>query len=73
MADETEQDKRIESLEIRLMHLEATLDELTATLLKQEDRSRLQQETIKQLENQINGLQSRQAGSSTDESAPPHY
>lgn len=73
MSDEAEQNKRIESLEVRLMHLEAALDELTATLLKQEESSRLQQENIKQLENQISGLQSKQADSVTDEPPPPHY
>ena len=73
MANESEQNERIESLEVRLMHLEATLDELTSTLLKQEEKSRLQQVRIKQLENQINGLQSKQAESAIDEPPPPHY
>lgn len=73
MADESEQNERIESLEVRLMHLEATLDELTSTLLKQEEKSRLQQVRIKQLEDQINGLQSKQVDSAIDEPPPPHY
>lgn len=73
MADESAQNERIESLEVRLMHLEATLDELTSTLLKQEEKSRLQQARIKQLEEQINGLQSKQVDSAIDEPPPPHY
>lgn len=73
MANETEPDIRIDSLEVRLMHLEATIDELTDTLLKQEELARVQQLKIKQLENQVNGLQSKQSDSTTDESLPPHY
>jgi uncharacterized coiled-coil protein SlyX len=63
---------RIESLETRLMHHEASIEELTRTLIDQEQQIRLQTETINLLEAQIKGLQSS-AVSPGEEPPPPHY
>ena len=63
---------RIESLETRLMHHEASIEELTRTLIDQEQRIRLQTETIKRLDAQIKGLQSPTV-SPGEEPPPPHY
>ncbi len=65
--------RRLESLETRIMHLDAALDELTRTLLSQEQLMNKQVETIKHLEKQIRGLSSSNPGSTTDEPLPPHY
>jgi len=63
---------RIESLEARLMHHEASIEELTRTLIDQEQRIKMQTETIKRLDAQIKGLQSP-AVSPGEEPLPPHY
>lgn len=63
----------ITSLETRLMHQEAALDELTRTLLKQEQRLRQQTEAIRRLEGVVRGLADMNLARPEDESAPPHY
>ncbi len=63
---------RIESLETRLMHHEASIEELTRTLIDQEQQMRLQTETIRHLEAQIKGLQSATVSPGEDP-PPPHY
>jgi SlyX protein len=64
---------RIESLESRLMHQDAALDELTRTLLNQEQLLSKQVEAIKHLEEQIKGLAPESPGTAADEPLPPHY
>ena len=64
---------RIESLESRLMHQDAALDELTRTLLNQEQLLSKQVEAIKHLEEQIKGLAPASPGTAADEPLPPHY
>jgi uncharacterized coiled-coil protein SlyX len=68
-----ELEQRIESLEIRLMHLEAALEEMTRTLLQQEQLTRTQAETIERLEQQLRGLAGSYPGSPEAEPPPPHY
>ena len=64
---------RIELLEIRLMHLEAALDEMTRTLLQQEQLTSRQADTIRQLENQLKGLSAVVSNPAEGEPPPPHY
>ena len=64
---------RLESLETRIMHQDAALDELTRTLLSQEQLMNKQVETIKHLEEQIRGLSSSNPGATMDDPPPPHY
>jgi uncharacterized coiled-coil protein SlyX len=68
-----ELEQRIESLEVRLMHLEAALDEMTRALLQQEQLSRTQAETIERLEEQLRGLATGYPASPDAEPPPPHY
>lgn len=68
-----ELEQRIESLEIRLMHLEAALDEMTRALLQQEQVSRIQAQTIARLEEQLRGLAAGYAAGPDAEPPPPHY
>ena len=65
--------RRLESLETRIMHQDAALDELTRTLLSQEQLMNKQVETIKRLEEQVRGLSSSNPATTTDEPPPPHY
>ena len=65
--------RRLESLETRIMHQDAALDELTRTLLSQEQLMNKQVETIKRLEEQVRGLSSSNPATITDEPPPPHY
>ena len=64
---------RLESLETRIMHQDAAIDELTRTLLDQEQLMNKQVEIIKHLEEQVRGLGSSNPGATTDEPPPPHY
>jgi uncharacterized coiled-coil protein SlyX len=66
-------EQRIEALEVRLMHLEAALDEMTRALLRQEQLNRRQAETIERLEEQIRGLAAGYPASTDREPPPPHY
>jgi SlyX protein len=65
--------RRLESLETRIMHQDAVLDELTRTLLSQEQLMNKQVETIKYLEKQIQALGTSNPGTTRDEPPPPHY
>ena len=61
----------MESLEMRLMHLEAALDEMTRSLLRQEQLTRTQAETIKRIEEQLRGLGCRLPGDPGSGTATP--
>jgi SlyX protein len=64
---------RLESLETRIMHQDATIDELTRTLLRQEQLMNKQAKAIKHLEEQMRGLADSTPGMAADEPLPPHY
>ena len=64
---------RLEALETRLMHQEATIDELTRTLLGQEQLVSSQKKAIETLENQIQSLNAASIMQSGTEPPPPHY
>jgi SlyX protein len=69
----TELEQRIESLEVRLMHLEAALDEMTRALLQQEQLTRTQAVTIERLEEQLRGFAAGYPAATGSEPPPPHY
>ena len=64
---------RIETLEIRLMHQEASIEALTQTLLQQEQRSNVQSASIERLEAMIRSLSSTHDALPGEEPPPPHY
>ena len=68
-----EPEQRIESIEVRLMHLEAALDEMTRALLQQEQLSRTQAASIERLEAQLRGLAAAYPAGPESEPPPPHY
>ena len=71
MTDNDSQE-RIESLEIRLAHQDVALEELTRSLLKQEQYIREHSEILERLELQVRALQPVDGASPADEK-PPHY
>lgn len=64
---------RIETLEIRLMHQEASIEALTQTLLQQEQRGNIQSAAIERLEAMIRGLSATHDALPGEEPPPPHY
>ncbi|MDX2457885.1 MAG: SlyX family protein [Gammaproteobacteria bacterium] len=64
---------RLESLETRLMHQEASLDEITRTLLGQEQLVNRQLQAIKTLQGQLQSLTDAGGGPASEEPPPPHY
>lgn len=71
--NEDELTARIEMLEARLMHQEAALDELTRTLLAQEQLIRRQGEILHRLEALVQRLSPADLAAAEDNSPPPHY
>jgi uncharacterized coiled-coil protein SlyX len=63
---------RLEALEGRYAHQEAALEELTRTVLAQEQRIREQAEQLQRLERQVRALQGGADSLPADE-RPPHY
>jgi uncharacterized coiled-coil protein SlyX len=70
---EDELTPRIERLETRLMHQEAALDELTRTLLEQEQLVRTQGEVIRKLEMLVQRFSATDLTAAEDTTPPPHY
>ena len=64
---------RIEALEIRLMDQDASIEEMTRTLLNQEQLLRLQQEIIERLEQLLQSLSAGSINRPGEEPPPPHY
>lgn len=64
---------RLETLEIRLTHHEAAMDEITRTLLQQERLVAEQAEALRRLEAQLRATTSSQIASRDEETPPPHY
>jgi uncharacterized coiled-coil protein SlyX len=71
--DSTDLTTRIESLEARLMHQEAAIDELTRTLLQQEQLVNHQAATIERLEAQLRSIFAANNTLSGEDGPPPHY
>ncbi len=70
---DNELESRTETLEIRLMHQEASIEALTRTLLLQEQRVNAQSAAIERLEAMIRGLSSTHDALPGEEPPPPHY
>ncbi len=64
---------RLESLETRLMHQEASLDEITRTLLVQEQLVNRQRQAIEALQGQLQSLADAGSNPASEEPPPPHY
>lgn len=64
---------RFETVEVRLAHQEATLDELMRVLLEQERQLRDQSDTIQRLELQLRATASAMIAAPDEETPPPHY
>ncbi|MFZ0467909.1 MAG: SlyX family protein [Thiogranum sp.] len=64
--------ERLEVLEVRYAHQEAALEELTRTLLAQEQLIRSQRERLERLEQDVRALQGGVNTAVADEK-PPHY
>ena len=64
---------RIDDLEIRLMHQEASIDNLTTSLLEQEKVIAEQAEQIRRLEQQVRALTPSHIADASEETPPPHY
>ena len=71
--NDNEYASRLESLEIRLMHQEASIEELTRTLLQQEQVISAQSAAIERLEAMIRGLSATHDAPPGEEPPPPHY
>jgi uncharacterized coiled-coil protein SlyX len=63
----------LEALELRLMDQQAAIDEMTRTLLDQEQILRLQQEAIQRLEQLLQSLSTGNINLPGEEPPPPHY
>jgi SlyX protein len=64
---------RIEELESRLMHQEASIEELTRNLLEQGQLLTAQTQAMIRLEAQLRSLSDPHTLPSGEESPPPHY
>jgi SlyX protein len=64
---------RLESLETRLMHQEASIEELTRTLLRQEQLISSQVAAIDRLQAMIRSLSGTHDAPAGGEPPPPHY
>ena len=70
--DDVELAERLEALEVRYAHQEAALEELTRTVLSQEQTIRLQGERLERMEQSVRAMQ-RGTGSTVVDERPPHY
>lgn len=70
---ENELASRLEGLELRLMHQEAAIEELTRTVLQQEQLIATQVVAIERLETMIRSLSDSGTTSPGEEPPPPHY
>lgn len=64
---------RITELEIRLTHLEDTIEVLDKTIIKQHDAIDLLQLQVASLEKKIKASQSSPVALESEETPPPHY
>jgi SlyX protein len=70
--NETDLTGRLEALEVRYAHQEAALEELTRTVLAQEQLIRLQAEQLGPLQHSVRAMLGGAADAVADE-RPPHY
>lgn len=70
---EQELNARIEALESRFMHQEAALQELTRSVLKQEQLLKQQAETVQRMQIQLRAVTATPLAAPDEETPPPHY
>ena len=66
-------DNRVTELEIRLTHLEDTIEVLNETIIKQHGEIDLLQLQVSVLEKKIKASQSSPIAHESEETPPPHY
>lgn len=66
-------ENRVTELEIRLTHLEDTIDVLNKTIIKQHDEIDTLQLQVSSLEKKIKASQSSPVALESEETPPPHY
>ena len=66
-------ENRVTELEIRLTHLEDTLEVLNITVIKQHDEIDSLQLQVSSLEKRIKASQSSPVAHESEETPPPHY
>jgi len=66
-------DKRITELEIRLTHLEDTIEVLNQTIINQHKEIDVLQLQVSLLEKKIKASQASHIASESEETPPPHY
>lgn len=66
-------ENRVTELEIRLTHLEDTIEVLNRTIIKQHDEIDLLHLQVSQLEKKIKASQSSPVALESEETPPPHY
>lgn len=66
-------ENRITELEIRLTHLEDTIEVLNKTIIEQHSAIDLLQLQLSQLEKKIKASQSSPVAHESEETPPPHY
>jgi len=70
---DTDMTTRLELLESKLMHQEASIEELTRTLLAQEQRINAQSLAIERLEDMLRNISEAGPVAADKEPLPPHY
>jgi len=66
-------EERITELEIRIAHLEASIDQLTYSSLAMEKVQEEQRQHIQMLQQQIRQISPSNVGNASEEPPPPHY
>ena len=66
-------ENRVTELEIRLTHLEDTIEVLNETIIRQHDAIDLLQLQVAALEKKIKASQSSPVALESEETPPPHY
>ncbi len=66
-------ESRIESLEIKISHLEMSVDNLTHTTMEQQKQLIEQSERIERMMSMLKQLTPASIASEAEETLPPHY
>jgi len=66
-------ENRVTELEIRLTHLEDTIEVLNKTIIKQHSEIDMLQLQVSSLEKKIKASQTSQVALESEETPPPHY
>ena len=66
-------EKRLQKLEIMVMHHDEIIERLSNELHKQQNENRLLQEKLEILDAKIKSIKLSNIASETEETLPPHY